>query len=74
MYSFFNYYSTTCSNSGGPENCQSEIFSVENSSGLTVYTLSTIGTTNMIVNNGQSVASYSNNLATFAQTIAYFKV
>lgn len=38
-----------------------------------MYTLSTIGTTNMIVQKGKSLARYSDNLATFAQTIAYFK-
>lgn len=73
LYSFFNHYNTTCSDSGGSEDCQSEIFSVEGNSGLSVYTLSTIGTTHMIVRKGKSLARYSDNLATFAQTIAYFK-
>ncbi|KAF7178365.1 hypothetical protein CNMCM7691_007055 [Aspergillus felis] len=72
LYSFFNYYSTSCSNFPGGQ-CQSEIFSIEGStSGLVVYALSTVGTTNMIVKNGASLALYSDNLATYADTIAYF--
>ncbi|KAJ5679840.1 CAZyme family GH55 [Penicillium macrosclerotiorum] len=73
LYSFFNHYSTTCSTFPTPENCQSEIFSIEGStSGLVVYTLSTVGTTNMIVKDGSSLAVVSDNLATYAATIAYF--
>jgi glucan 1,3-beta-glucosidase len=73
LYSFFNHYSTTCSNGGGPENCQSEIFRVDGTtSALRVYTLSTIGTTNMITINGQSRALYSDNVNVFPDTIALF--
>jgi hypothetical protein len=75
LYSFFNHYSTTCSNQGGPENCQSEIFSIEGStSSLRVYTLITIGTPSMVTINGVSDASYSNNVNTFPDTIAYFSL
>lgn len=73
LYSFFNNYSTDCSTFPTPENCQSEIFSVEGTtSNLVVYTLSTVGTTNMIVKDGTSLAVVSDNLATYAATIAYF--
>ncbi|CAG8892931.1 unnamed protein product [Penicillium egyptiacum] len=73
FYSFFNNYDTACSTFPVPENCQSEIFSVEGStSGLVVYALSTVGTTNMIVRDGISLAVVSENLATYAATIAYF--
>jgi glucan 1,3-beta-glucosidase len=73
LYSFFNNYSTTCSNGGGPENCQSEIFRVDGTtSALVVYTLSTIGTINMITVNGQSQAVYSSNVNVFPDTIAQF--
>ncbi|KAF4222546.1 hypothetical protein CNMCM6805_002191 [Aspergillus fumigatiaffinis] len=72
LYSFFNSYSTSCSDYPGGK-CQSEIFSIEGStSGLVVYALSTVGTTNMIVKDGVSLALYSDNLATYADTIAYF--
>jgi glucan 1,3-beta-glucosidase len=73
LYSFFNNYSTACSTFPTPENCQSMIFSIEGTtSGLVVYGLNTVGTTNMIVKDGVSLAQVSDNLATFAATIAYF--
>ncbi|KAJ5593902.1 CAZyme family GH55 [Penicillium hispanicum] len=73
LYSFFNNYSTTCSTFPTPENCQSEIFSIEGTtSGLTVYALNTVGVTNMIVRNGTSLATFSDNPAIYGGTIAYF--
>ncbi|KAJ5779779.1 hypothetical protein N7457_007499 [Penicillium paradoxum] len=73
LYSFFNNYSTTCSTFPLPENCQSMIFSIEGStSGLVVYGLNTVGTTYMIVKDGTALAQVSDNLATYAATIAYF--
>ncbi|KAJ5606538.1 CAZyme family GH55 [Penicillium lagena] len=73
LYSFFDNYSTTCSTFPTPENCQSEIFSIEGTtSALTVYSLSTVGTTNMIVESGTSLATVSDNLDTYAATIAMF--
>lgn len=49
------------------------IFSVEGStSGLVVYGLNTVGTTYMIVKDGVALAKVSDNLATYAATIAYF--
>lgn len=75
LYSFFNNYSTTCSNQNGPEDCQGDTFSIEGRvDDLTVYTLSTIGTTDMVTLDGMAVAKYSDNVATFADTIAYFSV
>ena len=76
LYSFFNSYSTTCSNYGNPEDCQSQIFSVEGSStaNLRVYSLSTVGTTNMIVRDGTSLAKYSDNINVYPDTIAFFSL
>ena len=45
LYSFFNNYSTTCSNQGGGEVCQSRIFSVEGSSIVYLYDLHTVSKT-----------------------------
>jgi glucan 1,3-beta-glucosidase len=62
-----------CSNSGGPENCQSNIFSLEGSvTNINVYCLSTVGTTNMITQNSKSLAVYSDNVNVFPDTIALF--
>jgi glucan 1,3-beta-glucosidase len=73
LYSFFNSYSTTCSNLGGPENCQSTIANVESSGDVFVYNLNTVGSQSMMVLNGASVASYADNVAGFADTVALFK-
>ena len=67
------YVLAACSNGGGPENCQSNIFSLEGSvSNINVYCLNTIGTTNMITQNGKALASYSDNVSVFPDTIALF--
>jgi glucan 1,3-beta-glucosidase len=72
-YSFFSDYSTTCSNGGGPENCQQNIVDLEgNNSNVNFYCLSTIGTVNMVTTNGANVvAKYSDNINVFTDTIAW---
>jgi glucan 1,3-beta-glucosidase len=73
LYSFFNDYSTTCSNAGDSENCQSEIFRVAYSvTGLRVYALNSVGVTNMIEVDGTSEAVYSDNIGPFSDGIALF--
>lgn len=73
LYSFFNDYSTSCSDAGNGENCQSETFRVDGSvSGLNVYGYQTVGTTNMITINGTSAALYSDNLSVYPDSIALF--
>ncbi|KAH8701624.1 putative glucan 1,3-beta-glucosidase precursor [Talaromyces proteolyticus] len=75
LYSFFNNYDTSCSNSGGSENCQSEIFRVDGSvSNLNVYGYNTVGVTNMITVNGTGAAKYSDNLSVYPDSIALFSV
>lgn len=57
LYSFFNNWSTTCSNNGGADNCQNNIFSIESGSSLiNVYGYSSVGVVNMITKNGATVA------------------
>ena len=73
LYSFFDTYSTTCSVGGGPENCQSQIFDVENSSNIFVYNLATIGAGCMITEDGACLAQYSDNVNVFPDTIALFR-
>jgi glucan 1,3-beta-glucosidase len=74
LYSFFNNWDTTCSNNGGPENCQGHIFQLEGSvQDVSVYNLNTIGTRNMITRNNKGIASYADNIQTFPQGIALFR-
>ncbi|THC89427.1 hypothetical protein EYZ11_011128 [Aspergillus tanneri] len=72
LYSFFNNYSTKCSEATSSEKCQSEIFRVDGSvPGLVVYALNTIGTTNMVVQDGKVLARYGDNMASIESVIAY---
>jgi glucan 1,3-beta-glucosidase len=72
-YSFFDHYSTTCSDYMGPTDCQSELVSIEGTAkNLWVHGLNTVGTPNMVVLDFASVTNYSNNIATYPDTIAYF--
>lgn len=73
LYSFFDNYSTTCSNQGNGEQCQDRSFEVVSSSGINVYNLNTVGTHEMITVDGQNVASYADNLDGFVDTIALFR-
>lgn len=66
---------TACSNSGGPENCQLNILSLEGGlSNINLYCLSTVGATNMITENGNTLALYSDNINVFPDTIAMFQI
>lgn len=73
LYSFFNNYDTGCSAADSKQDCQSEVFRVDGAStGLQVYAFSTVGTENMVVRDGRSLAVARDNKATFADTIAHF--
>jgi glucan 1,3-beta-glucosidase len=69
LYSFSNNYSTDCSTSG--DNCQESIFSIEESI-VQVYNLITVGTTNMISEDGHVFGPYSDNFDGFTDEIAYY--
>jgi glucan 1,3-beta-glucosidase len=76
LYSFFNNWSTTCSNpaGGGAGNCQNSIMSIEGSTtNLYVFGYSSVGTVYMITKNGGVVATASRNPAGFSQTVSVFR-
>lgn len=73
LYSFFDSYSTTCSDAGGTENCQSEIFDIESSTSIYVYDLNTVGAQCMIYRDGTCLASYADNVNVYPDTIALFQ-
>ncbi|KAL2836422.1 pectate lyase superfamily protein-domain-containing protein [Aspergillus pseudoustus] len=73
LYSFFDNYDATCSAYGSDHNCQNSIFSIEGDSSITVYNLNTLGAQSMVNRNGESLASYSDNIGVFTNNIAYFK-
>ncbi|KAK1759848.1 hypothetical protein QBC47DRAFT_292345 [Echria macrotheca] len=74
LYSFFNNYSTSCSDQGNGSTCQKRIFSVEGDSKISVYNLNTVGTTRMFTVDGVDKASYADNNDGFVQTIAKVQI
>ncbi len=79
LYSFFNNYSTTCSTTKSGENCQARIFWVgqetQGADKMTVelYNLNTIGSVSMITQGAVDLATWDQNRATFASTLAVFR-
>jgi glucan 1,3-beta-glucosidase len=78
LYSFFDNYSTACSNpvtppGGNGATCQTRIFSIEEglsgSSGINVYNLSVIGAAQLITRDGVEVAHYSDNINAYQDTV-----
>lgn len=72
-YSFFNDYSTTCSDEGNGEVCQNTIFEVIGSDSVNLYNLNTVGTHYMIDMDGKEKAYYAKNFNGFIDTVALFR-
>ncbi|KAF2215448.1 glycoside hydrolase family 55 protein [Cercospora zeae-maydis SCOH1-5] len=71
LYSFFNNYSTQCSNQGSGAICQSRIASIEGTNTRTsIYNLNTVGTRFPFTVDGQDRAYWSDNQGGFTQGIA----
>ncbi|KAL4758540.1 glycoside hydrolase family 55 protein [Aspergillus foveolatus] len=70
LYSFFDNYDTECSTYGGNQDCQDSIFSIEGDSSITVYNLNALGTLSMVDRDGESLASFSDNIGVFTNNIA----
>lgn len=77
LYSFFDNYSTKCSDVGAGAVCQARIFSIEggrSSYALSVYNLNTVGTTSMVVRDGSDLVISRDNNSTFVDTVNVFRV
>lgn len=74
LYSFFNNYSTNCSAIGNFEVCQDRIASVEQSTGVSLYNLNTVGTHWPLTLDGQDVVYFEDNIDNFVDTVALFRV
>ncbi|KAF2180179.1 glycoside hydrolase family 55 protein [Zopfia rhizophila CBS 207.26] len=76
LYSFFDNYSTKCSDLGSGAVCQARIFSVEgneHSHDISIYNLNTVGATSMITRDGVDLASQADNNSTYVDTINIFR-
>ena len=77
LYSFFDNYSTDCSQVGAGAVCQSRILSIEgdrNTYDISLYNVNTVGSTEMITRDGVDLASNVDNNSTFVDTINIFKI
>jgi hypothetical protein len=71
-YSFFNNYSTSCSDQGAGAVCQLRMTSIENSK-VSIYNHNTVGTRYPLTLNGKNVIKWSDNQNGFIQTEALFR-
>ncbi|KAJ5054763.1 uncharacterized protein L3040_001027 [Drepanopeziza brunnea f. sp. 'multigermtubi'] len=71
LYSFFDNYSQVCL---ATASCQDNMVSIENSTGVHMYGLSTKAATNMVTINGASAALDKDNRNNFCAAISYFEV
>lgn len=77
LYSFFDNYSTDCSQPGAGARCQTRIVSIEGQSrsyDISLYNLNTVGTTQMITRDGVDIASNVDNKNAFVDTINVFRI
>ncbi|KAF2086268.1 glycoside hydrolase family 55 protein [Saccharata proteae CBS 121410] len=75
LYSFFDNYSTNCSNAPGGQ-CQSRILSLEGTPSTlnaSIYNLNTVGTRNLLSKNGEAFAYYKNNLNVYTDSVALYR-
>ncbi|KAJ6608597.1 pectate lyase superfamily protein-domain-containing protein [Mycena sp. CBHHK59/15] len=66
LYSFFSNYGQGCLT---PENCQSNMVTVDSTSSVHIYSLSTVGTTFQVSVNQAGVVNQSSNQNGFAATV-----
>lgn len=70
LYSFFDNYDQTCL---ATESCQVNMVSIECSTAIYLWALSTKASTNMVTVDGTGVVNESDNMSNFCQTIALFE-
>ena len=71
LYSFFDNYSQVCLDTAS---CQDNMVSIESSTGIHMYGLSTKAAVNMVTLDGQSAALDKDNRNNFCAAISYFEV
>jgi hypothetical protein len=69
LYSFFNNYTTSCSDQGNGAVCQNHITSIENSSDVALFNLNTVGTHFPLTINGGEAILYSQADGGFISTV-----
>ena len=76
LYSFFDNYSTACSQEGAGAVCQTRILSLEGTAhvhDVWVYNLNTVGSTSMVTRDGVDIVLAVDNNSTFVDTVNVFR-
>ncbi|KAH7034731.1 glycoside hydrolase family 55 protein [Microdochium trichocladiopsis] len=74
LYSFFNNYSTTCSERGNANPCQTAMVQYDDTtSNFFIYALNTIGASGMVYRQTTKIASNSDNVNVFPSSIIVFR-
>lgn len=77
LYSFFDNYSTKCSDIASEGVCQTRMVSIEGdalSHDINLYNLNTIGTTWMVTRDGVNLVANADNNSTFADGVNVFRI
>jgi glucan 1,3-beta-glucosidase len=70
LYSFFNNYDSGCL---ATTNCQQKMISVEESQGIYLYAVNTVGSQNLVSVDGVDLVPAQSNGNGFADTVAIFE-
>jgi hypothetical protein len=70
MYSFFNNYDSGCL---ATTNCQQKMVSVEQSQGIYLYAVNTVGSSNLVTVDQVDLVPAISNANGFADTVAIFE-
>ncbi|TFK55180.1 glycoside hydrolase family 55 protein [Heliocybe sulcata] len=68
-YSFYDNYSQDCLDTS---NCQNQIVNIDSGSTISIYSLSTVGTTYEVSVNDRGIVNQDQNINGFASTITYW--
>ncbi len=70
LYSFFDNYQQECL---ATESCQQDMVALKNSTNVSLYGLSTKGSTNMVIIKNHGTVPEMDNRSTFCSTVAHFQ-
>lgn len=77
LYSFFDNYSTKCSDVASEGVCQTRIVSIEGdklSHDISIYNLNTVGTTWMVTRDGVDLVANADNNSTYVDGVNLFRI
>lgn len=71
LYSFFRNYEQDCL---ATSSCQSQVLNIDSTSSISIYSLSTVGTTYQLSVNGRGIINQNQNTNGFASTVTTWRI